>query len=210
MNFMILGLPHVCKIIHNLWPSIASLQPMPSLFQGFPALSLKDPFLQLSTKDSMPKEMHINRHTNKGFQPSYLNDSSESSEHKKLLRSYHEFYKSCLELKLSIMEKKFEKKLMETLLECLARVNKQGYTENFMANENGLIALTSKKVYSPLEITIPNYFRFEGETNPDDSSILYLIDTKDGVKGILTDAYGAYADTNVNKFITEVEEISKK
>jgi hypothetical protein len=126
------------------------------------------------------------------------------------MHSYHEFYKSCIELKLSIMEKKFEKNLMETLLECLARAKKEGYTENFMANENGLVALTTTKTYTPSQVTIPDYFRFEGESNPDDNSILYLIETNDGAKGILTDAYGAYADTNVNKFITEVEEISKK
>jgi hypothetical protein len=108
------------------------------------------------------------------------------------------------------MEKKFEKTRMETLLECLARAKKEGYTENFMANENGLVALTTKKTYQPSQIVIPDYFRFEGESNPDDSSILYFIETKDGAKGILTDAYGTYADTNVNKFITEVEDISKK
>ncbi len=148
--------------------------------------------------------------TNKGLPCSYLQDTSVSAEYKKLVTSYQEFYKSCVELKLSIMEKKFEKNMMETLLECLSRVKKEGYTENFMANENGLVALGSKKSYSSPEVTIPDYFRFEGESNPDDNSILYLIETNDGTKGILTDAYGAYADTNVNKFITEVEDISKK
>jgi hypothetical protein len=158
----------------------------------------------------MYKVSSINAKTNIGFPCSYLQEASESSEHKKLVNSYHEFYKSCVELKLSIMEKKFEKNLMETPLECIARVKKEGYSENFMASEKGLVALGTKKIYSALEVVIPDYFRFEGETNPDDSSILYLIETNDGTKGILTDAYGAYADTNVNKFITEVENISKK
>jgi hypothetical protein len=157
----------------------------------------------------MNKKHHINP-TYTGFQPFYLLDRTESVGHKNLIRSYHEFYKSCLILKLSIMEKKFEKTRMETLLECLTRVKNEGYTENFMANENGLMALTSNRTYQPSEVVIPDYYRFEGESNPDDNSILYLIETKDGTKGILTDAYGAYADTNVNKFITEVEEISKK
>ena len=158
----------------------------------------------------MYKLNHIAAKTNKGIHLSYLMDSSESADYKKLLSSYQEFYKSCVELKLSIMEKKFEKNLMETLLECLARVKKEGYTENFMANENGLVALSTKKAYNSLQVIIPDYFRFEGESNPDDNSILYLIEANDGTKGILTDAYGAYADTNVNKFITEVEDISKK
>mgnify|MGYP005867477985 FL=1 len=36
--------------------------------------------------------------------------------------------------------------------------------------------------------------RFEGMTSPDDSSILFAISSTSGVKGVLVDAYGVYAD----------------
>jgi hypothetical protein len=40
--------------------------------------------------------------------------------------------------------------------------------------------------------------------------ILYVIETNDGVKGTLVDGYGAYADSDVSKFIVQVEEIEKQ
>jgi len=38
---------------------------------------------------------------------------------------------------------------------------------------------------------------------------LYAIETDDGTKGTLTDAFGPYADENVNKFLKNVEDIKK-
>ena len=35
------------------------------------------------------------------------------------------------------------------------------------------------------------FYRFEGMTNPGDNTILYLITTSDGKKGLLVDNYGA-------------------
>jgi hypothetical protein len=40
-------------------------------------------------------------------------------------------------------------------------------------------------------------YRFEGDSNPDDSSIVYAISSNTGLKGTLVDAYGAYSE-NLN------------
>ncbi len=40
---------------------------------------------------------------------------------------------------------------------------------------------------------VVEFYRFEGASNPDDNSILYAIETSDGLKGLLVDAYGAYS-----------------
>jgi hypothetical protein len=99
---------------------------------------------------------------------------------------------------------------MKTLASCLNKITKDGYLENFKVAENGLQSLETEKIYKPDQIHIVNFFRFEGASDPSDSAILYVIETDDGAKGSLTDAYGMYADPNIDKFIKEVENISKK
>jgi hypothetical protein len=99
---------------------------------------------------------------------------------------------------------------MRTLASCLNRVVKNGYTENFKVIEEGMQSLETEKVYDPADVHIVNFFRFEGVSDPSDSAILYVIEANDGSKGTLIDAYGMYADVNVDKFIKQVEDISKK
>ena len=99
---------------------------------------------------------------------------------------------------------------MNTLSACMNKAVKDGYTDNFKIEGHGLFAPSNEKSYKPDEVHIMNFYRFEGESDPSDNAILYVIETDDGVKGMLTDAYGAYADENVNKFMRQVEDISKK
>jgi hypothetical protein len=86
----------------------------------------------------------------------------------------------------------------------------QGFTEDFKATELGLLSLKSENKYSPEEVHVVNFFRFEGASDPADNSIIYAIQTNDGIKGTLMDAYGPYADPHVTKFMKEVEDITKK
>jgi len=99
---------------------------------------------------------------------------------------------------------------MKTLASCLNKVVSDGYTENFKVTEEGLQSLETGKIYQPDQVHIVNFFRFEGASDPSDSAILYVIETSDGAKGSLTDAYGLYADPDIDKFIKEVQNITKK
>jgi hypothetical protein len=100
---------------------------------------------------------------------------------------------------------------MKTLASCLSKITKDGYVENFKVTDEGhLQSLETEEIYKPEDVHIINFFRFEGESDPSDSAILYVVETSDGAKGSLTDAYGMYADPNIDKFIKEVENISKK
>jgi len=102
------------------------------------------------------------------------------------------------------------KKELKTLTACIESLQKQGFTENFMVNDAGLYDIDRDKVFQPDQIIIPNFYRFEGASDPADSSILYAIETNDGYRGLLSDSYGPYSDPEVAKFITEVQEINKK
>lgn len=99
---------------------------------------------------------------------------------------------------------------MKSLSGCLNKLLLDGYTEDFKASERGLLSLKNEKIYEPAEIRVTNFYRFEGASDPADNTILYAIETSDGVKGTLVDAYGSYADARVTAFMEEVEEIQKK
>lgn len=98
---------------------------------------------------------------------------------------------------------------MKTLTECVNSLVKQGFSENFSVKEDLLIG-ANDITYSPDKVIITNFYRFEGPSDPADSAILYAIQTDDGKKGILVDAYGTSADDNVTEFVQKVTEMNKK
>ena len=99
---------------------------------------------------------------------------------------------------------------MKSLATCLNRMITEGYAEDFKVTDQGLESLNRHNQYKPEEIQIVNFFRFEGESDPDDNAILYVIETNDGTKGTLVDAYGVYNDAKVTRFMKDVETIQKK
>lgn len=82
---------------------------------------------------------------------------------------------------------------MKTLSEVTDLLRKKGYHENFEMEKEGFTAKNSGEILSPENIKIRKIFRFEGDSNPGDMSVLYAMETDKGVKGILIDAYGTYA-----------------
>ena len=91
------------------------------------------------------------------------------------------------------------------------KLQQDGYTHNFKATEDDMLqCLETEDLFRPEQVKIINFFRFEGMSDPEDNSILYVIETDNGLKGTLVDAYGAYGDDNLEEFIKAVENISKK
>lgn len=90
------------------------------------------------------------------------------------------------------------------------KMNEEGYTSNFRITPEGLASDNSEHIYSPDQIRIVNFYRFEGVSDPEDNAILYVIETTKGEKGTITDAYGAYSDPDVDDFIKQVEKIQKE
>ncbi len=100
--------------------------------------------------------------------------------------------------------------IMKSLSHCMEKMTQQGYTANFGVKDQHLQHMDSGHAYTPDQVQVVDFYRFEGESDPDDNSILYVIETNDGRKGMLVDAYGAYSNPEVDEFIKEVEEIKKK
>ncbi len=99
---------------------------------------------------------------------------------------------------------------LKTLSECISSLKKQGFDKDFQIVEKGMKTIDEERVYIPEEVKILNFYRFEGETDPADMSILYAIETNTGLRGTLVDAFGTYANTEITDFISQVEDINKK
>ena len=98
---------------------------------------------------------------------------------------------------------------MKSLASCLAKITHDGYQEDFRVTDMGLEAVQKQIHYSSDEIRVINFFRFEGESDPSDNAILYVIEAVDGTKGTLVDSYGTYNDPRIASFMENVN-ITKK
>ncbi|HZV68464.1 MAG TPA: hypothetical protein VFG10_02940 [Saprospiraceae bacterium] len=102
-----------------------------------------------------------------------------------------------------------EKEDLSSMVAILNKLSKEGYTAQFKVYECGITSMSTQKEYSFNEVAIDRFFRFEGDSNPDDNAIVYAISTDSAEKGTLVDSYGANSDPLIEKFIKEVESIQK-
>lgn len=79
---------------------------------------------------------------------------------------------------------------MTTLVQVLEKLRQQKKDNEFRWTPAGF-TIGRGKTYQPEDLKIIRTFRFEGESNPDDSSVLYVIEANDGLTGYSIDAYGA-------------------
>jgi hypothetical protein len=93
---------------------------------------------------------------------------------------------------------------MTSLNSCLNRIIGDGYTDKFKPTVSGLQSKITNRVYKPQEVKVVSFFRFEGNTNPEDNAIMYIIETIDGVKGTLVNSYKT-DNQYASLFMREVE-----
>ena len=102
-----------------------------------------------------------------------------------------------------------DKEEERSLINVERRLNREGYTADFKVTNGRLCVMGTSKEYAPEEVQITDFYRFEGESDPDDMSILYALETHDGVRGTISHSYGTYADTNIDAFMKQVEDLGK-
>jgi len=67
--------------------------------------------------------------------------------------------------------------------------------------QDGLNFSETKKTYNPRDIELLEFHRLEGATDFEDMSIIYGLKTHNGIKEIIMDAFGTYADTELGEFL---------
>jgi hypothetical protein len=92
-----------------------------------------------------------------------------------------------------------------TLSEAIEALKKRGYVANFRINENGLLEAAKGRTFDASEVKLAEFHRFEGMTDPGDSTILYALETSSGLKGTLADSYGAEASELTTEFMKKIK-----
>jgi hypothetical protein len=94
---------------------------------------------------------------------------------------------------------------MTTISSILERLRIKKQDNEFTMTEKGFTT-DKTKFYQPEDLKIIRTYRFEGESDPADSSILYLIEASDGKVGYSLDSYGAQSnhEPNYDEFIRKI------
>lgn len=95
---------------------------------------------------------------------------------------------------------------MTTLTHILEKLRLKRQDIEFKMAPEGFTANNSK-YYNPEDLLIIKTYRFEGESDPGDTMVLYIIEAKDGLVGYSIDAYGAYSnheDDGYDDFIRKI------
>ncbi|MBB6371175.1 hypothetical protein [Chryseobacterium shigense] len=97
---------------------------------------------------------------------------------------------------------------MTTLSQVMNTLSERGIQREFRMNEACEMKLeNSDKVYQPSELTILKTYRFEGDSNPDDNAVLYIVKDNAGNRGMIIDSYGAdsnYPGEKFDKFLRDI------
>ncbi|MEO6669901.1 MAG: phosphoribosylpyrophosphate synthetase [Ferruginibacter sp.] len=98
------------------------------------------------------------------------------------------------------------KEFYGTLSETINGLKKEGYTIDFNTQNEESVSDQANIKLSPAYFEIDKVFRFEGQSNPDDQSILYAISSsKFGMKGVLVNGYGISSDEATNTLISKLK-----
>lgn len=86
---------------------------------------------------------------------------------------------------------------MKTLSQVMETLRKRGYDKEFRMSEKGFVCTDTDQCFKPEDLMIVRTYRFEGDSNPSDMSILYAMQSRDNeLKGICLDAFGTYTNAN--------------
>jgi len=82
----------------------------------------------------------------------------------------------------------------KTMTEAVDGLLGRGFTTDFAVAKNGGELIAGNRSFQSDDLTIVEHHRFEGMSDPDDSSVVYALEAANGLKGVLVDAYGAYSN----------------
>ena len=93
----------------------------------------------------------------------------------------------------------------DTVTDAVKDLKVRGFNIDFNVAFDKLICSNDEIRLNPDEFEIVEVYRFEGESNPSDEDVVYAVESKDEkVKGVLTSAFGPYADSMSNDMLQKL------
>jgi hypothetical protein len=82
----------------------------------------------------------------------------------------------------------------DSLVDALEDLRKRGYQADFEPQSDCLYCSHLDLRLYEEDFNIDEVYRFEGDSNPDDSAVLYALTSPTGVKGTIVDGFGASSE----------------
>ena len=92
-----------------------------------------------------------------------------------------------------------------TLSEAVNDLQRRGYTDDLAVADKCLVCDARGLSLDPTEFEIDEFHRFEGNSDPEDQSIVYAISSiHHAIKGILVNAYGMDASAMTQEMVRKL------
>jgi len=90
----------------------------------------------------------------------------------------------------------------DTVSQAVDDLKQRGYTVDFNLKGNCLECEGQKFNSKDFEIT--EFHRFEGNSDPGDEAVVYAIESRNGLKGVLVNAFGVYSESLDDEMIKKL------
>lgn len=89
-----------------------------------------------------------------------------------------------------------------TVVDAINKLREKGFILDFNIVGDNLVAQSETIDSENFEIV--EVYRYEGDSDPADSAVVYGIQSTSGLKGVLVTGYGMYADTESSKILAKL------
>lgn len=97
---------------------------------------------------------------------------------------------------------------LKTLSQVINVLRERGITREICMTEDKKFILQETDIaYEPTDLSIVKSYRFEGDSNPEDNAVLYVLQDKNGLQSLILDSYGAESNYSGDEFDNFLREI---
>lgn len=93
-----------------------------------------------------------------------------------------------------------------TLVDAHQDLLEKGFEKNYKIINNQTMIDDDGNSYKPSQVKVVTFYRFEGESDPSDNSIIYAVKTKNGHKGTIVSSYGSDGSRKFSEFIIAIKD----